>query len=73
MEKRTLAFQFDEAAYEHIQKVKKDRGYSTEGEVVGDSLRIQEALQSEEKQGFNQILVRNPRTRETRILTFPGR
>lgn len=67
----TFSLPFDEAAYEHIQKVKQDDGYNTLGEVVSDSLRIQAALRSEREKGFEQILVRNPRTREMRILNFP--
>ena len=65
---------FDEAAYRHISKLKEeDPKYNTLGDVVSDSLRIQDALRSEEKQGFDQILVRNRRTREIRILDFPER
>ncbi len=66
---------FDEAAYRHISKLKEEdpTKYNTLGDVVSDSLRIQDALRSEEKQGFDQILVRNRRTREIRILYFPGR
>ncbi len=68
---KSVTFEFDDAAVEHIEEVRKDRGYKSAGEVVSDSLRIQKALQSEKKQGFNQILMRNPRTSEMRILTFP--
>lgn len=76
MDKNTgnaFSLPLDESAYEHIQKVKQDDGYNTLGDVVSDSLRIQDALRSEKKKGFDQILVRNPRTREMRILNFPGR
>ena len=68
MAKREVVLRFDEAAYQYIQEVKRDRGYSTVGEVVSDSLRIQKALRSEKGKGYRDILVHDPRTHKTKIL-----
>jgi hypothetical protein len=42
------------------------------GEAVRESLQISRALQSQANQGFSEIVVRNPETKEERVIVVPA-
>lgn len=66
-----VIFSFDERSYESLQQM-KDRGrFSSMGEAVRESLQISRALQSQASQGFSEIVVRNPETKEERVIVVP--
>jgi hypothetical protein len=67
-----VVFSFDERSYDSLQQI-KDRGrFSSLGEAVRDSLQISRALQSQASQGFSEIVVRNPETKEERVIVVPN-
>ena len=67
-----VVFSFDERSYDSLQKI-KDRGrFSSMGEAVKESLQISRALQSQASQGFSEIVVRNPETKEERVIVVPN-
>jgi hypothetical protein len=67
-----VVFSFDERSYDSLQQI-KDRGrFSSMGEVVKESLQISRALQSQASQGFSEIVVRNPETKEERVIVVPN-
>jgi hypothetical protein len=41
------------------------------GEAVRESHQISRALQSQAQQGFSEIVVRNPETKEERVIVVP--
>ena len=41
-------------------------------DTVRESLQISRALQSQAGQGFTEVMVRNPETREERVLVIPA-
>ena len=40
-------------------------------EAVRESLSVNRALQNQAKQGFTEIVVRNPETKEERVMVLP--
>jgi hypothetical protein len=67
-----VVFSFDERSYDSLQQI-KDRGrFSSMGEAVKESLQISRALQSQASQGFSEIVVRNPETKEERVIVVPN-
>jgi Arc/MetJ-type ribon-helix-helix transcriptional regulator len=67
-----VVFSFDERSYDSLQQI-KDRGrFSSMGEAVRESLQISRALQSQASQGFSEIVVRNPETKEERLIVVPN-
>ena len=67
-----VVFSFDERSYDSLQQI-KDRGrFSSMGEAVRESLQISRALQSQASQGFSEIVVRNPETKEERVNVVPN-
>ena len=67
-----VVFSFDERSYDSLQQI-KDRGrFSSLGEAVRESLQISRALQSQASQGFSEIVVRNPETKEERVIVVPN-
>ena len=67
-----VVFSFDERSLESLQKLKDQGRFSSMGEVVRESLQISRALQSQVNQGFIEIVVRNPETKEERVIVIPN-
>jgi hypothetical protein len=67
-----VIFSFDERSLESLQKIKDQGRFSSMGEAVRESLQISRALQSQANQGFSEIVVRNPETKEERVIVIPA-
>jgi hypothetical protein len=67
-----VVFSFDERSLESLQKIKEQGRFTSMGEAVRESLQISRALQSQATQGFSEIVVRNPETREERVIVVPA-
>ena len=68
---RRLVFTFDERSLESLEKLKQQGRFSSLADAVRQSLQISKALQSQGEQGFKEVVVRNPRTEEERVLVIP--
>jgi prolyl-tRNA editing enzyme YbaK/EbsC (Cys-tRNA(Pro) deacylase) len=66
-----VVFSFDARSLESLQKIKEHGRYTSMGEAVRESLQISRALQSQANQGFSEIVVRNPETKEERVIVVP--
>jgi prolyl-tRNA editing enzyme YbaK/EbsC (Cys-tRNA(Pro) deacylase) len=66
-----VVFSFDARSLESLQKIKEQGRYTSMGEAVRESLQISRALQSQANQGFSEIVVRNPETKEERVIVVP--
>ncbi len=66
-----VVFSFDERSLESLQKIKQQGHFMSMGEAVRESLQISRALQSQANQGFSEIVVRNPETKEERVIVIP--
>lgn len=67
-----VVFSFDERSLESLQKIKEQGRFASMGEAVRESLQISRALQSQANQGFSEIVVRNPDTKEERVIVVPA-
>lgn len=65
---KKLTFEFDENAVKALDEIQRSGGYDGLGTVVGESLGVRAAMQELEKEGYSQVLVRNPRTNRMRQL-----
>jgi len=66
-----VIFSFDERSLDSLQKIKEQGRFASMGEAVRESLQISRALQSQAQQGFSEIVVRNPDTKEERVIVVP--
>ena len=67
-----VVFTFDERSLESLQKLKEQGRFASMGETVRESLQISRALQNQASQGFREIVVRNPETKEERVIIVPA-
>ncbi len=70
--KRRVVFTFDERSLEGLDQITKQGHYSSMAETVRDSLTINRALHSQAEEGFTQVVVRNPKTGEERVIIIPS-
>jgi len=68
---KRLVFTFDERSLESLEKIKKDGRFSSLADTVRQSLQVSKALQSQKQQGFREVIVRNPKTGEERVVVIP--
>lgn len=68
---RRVVFTFDERSLDSLERLTKEGNYSSMADAVRDSLRLRWALQRQAEQGFVEIVVRNPKTKEEKILVIP--
>jgi Arc/MetJ-type ribon-helix-helix transcriptional regulator len=69
---RRVVFSFDERSLESLQKIREQGRFASMGEAVRESLQISKALQSQAHQGFSEIVVRNPETKQERVIVIPA-
>ena len=67
-----VVFTCDERSLESLQKLKEQGRFASMGETVRESLQISRALQNQASQGFREIVVRNPETKEERVIIVPA-
>jgi hypothetical protein len=67
-----VVFSFDERSLESLQRIREQGQYNSMGEAVRESLQISRALQSQASQGYSEIVVRNPETKEERVIIIPA-
>jgi hypothetical protein len=71
MANQRMIFTFDERGVDNLKKMQAEGHYPSMATVVRDSLRISRALQQQAAEGFSEILVRNPKTGEARVIVAP--
>ena len=70
-EKTRVVFTFNQNSLAALEEIKENGNYSTLAETVHDSLQITRTLQKLAQRGYRQIIVRDPKTDEERLLTIP--
>ena len=68
---KRVVFSFDERSYDSLEQMKKEGRFATLAEAVRQALRVSRAFQSQGKQGFTEVVVRNPETGDERVLVIP--
>ena len=68
---RRVVFTFDQRSLDSLERLRKQGNYSSMADAVRDSLRLRRAQQQQAEQGFVELVVRNPKTGDERILVNP--
>jgi hypothetical protein len=66
-----VVFTFDDRSYVALKELTERCGFSSMGEAVRESLKIALALQSQNEQGFTEVVARSPGTSDERVLVIP--
>lgn len=67
--KRVL-FSFDPRNYQTLQDLAATGAFTSTADAVRGAVQVARVLQSYAKQGFTEVVVRNPQTREERVLVL---
>ncbi len=63
-----IMFTFDERSLNTLKRIREAGHYNSMATAVRDSIRIRRTLQQQAAEGFTEIVVRNPRTGEARVI-----
>ncbi len=69
---KRVAFTFDERSLNTLENMTEEGNFSSMADTVRESLQISRALQAQMKQGFTEVIVRNPETGEERVVIIPS-
>lgn len=69
---RRVIFTFDDRSLESLEKITERGKFSSMADSVRESLQISHALQSQAQQGYSEVVVRNPETKEERVIVIPN-
>ena len=65
---KRIVFTFDERTRKMLEDLKIDGHYKSLSEVVKDALRIKNGLHAQSKQGYTEIIVRDPKTNKEKVM-----
>ena len=68
---KRVVFSFDERSLASLEELTKQGRFPSMAETVRDSLQITRALQLQAEQGFKEVILRNPDTKEERVIVIP--
>jgi len=71
MSKR-IVFTFDERSLGSLQHVKEKGGFSSLGTAVRESILINQELHDQASEGFSEVVLRNPKTKQEKTLVIPS-
>jgi hypothetical protein len=69
---RRIMVTFDESSSEALNKLTERGKFSSTAAAVRKSLEVTDALQQQVSEGFTEIVVRNPKTNQQKIMVIPG-
>lgn len=69
---KRVVFNFDEQSLKRLQSIAKDLNYKSPAGVVGDAVAVFDAIAKTHKQGFTELVVRNPNTNKEREIILGG-
>ena len=65
-------FTFDERSLDSLEKLKEHARFDSLAEAVRNSLQVARALQQQKEQGYTEVVVRNPESKEERVVVIPN-
>ncbi len=68
--KRVL-FTFDPRSYANLKELTEQGEYASMADTVRDSLQTTHALQTQAGHGFTEVVLRNPKTSQERVIVIP--
>jgi hypothetical protein len=72
MPKKRVVFTFDERSLDSLEKLKELARFDSLAEAVRNSLQVARALQQQKEQGYTEVVVRNPDSKEERVVVIPN-
>ncbi len=69
--KRVL-FTFDSRSYANLKELTEQGAFASMADTVRDSLQTTRALHSQAKHGFTELVLRNPDTKQERVVIIPS-
>ncbi len=70
--KKRVVFSFDERSLESLETLRERARLGSLADVVRNSLQVSRALQQQKELGYSEFIVRNPDTKEERVLIIPN-
>jgi Arc/MetJ-type ribon-helix-helix transcriptional regulator len=67
-----VLFSFDERSLDSLKRLTEQGRFSSMADTVRKSLQVSRALQAQAEQGFTEVVVRNPETKEERVVVIPN-
>jgi len=67
-----VVFTFDERSLASLKEIVEQGHFPSMAEAVREALSINRALQSQAKQGFTEVVVRDPETKQERVMVLPS-
>jgi hypothetical protein len=67
-----VVFTFDESSLETLKQVQEQGAFSSMGTAVRDAVELTDVLQDQVKNGFTEVIVRNPQTNQEKTLVVPS-
>jgi len=67
-----VVFTCDDRSLESLKEITEQGHFASMAESVRESLQINRALQKQAKSGFSEVVVRNPKTNEERVIVIPS-
>ncbi|MDP8981170.1 MAG: hypothetical protein M3O35_11320 [Acidobacteriota bacterium] len=69
---KRIVFSFDDRSLDSLERVKEKGGFQSLGTAVRESIQINQVLHDEASEGFTEVVVRNPKTRQEKTLIIPS-
>ncbi|KQR33139.1 hypothetical protein [Deinococcus sp. Leaf326] len=67
----TVLFMFDDGSFGALSQMTTEGNYADPADTLRESLQINATFMTQAKQGFTEVIVRNPRTGDERTLEIP--
>jgi hypothetical protein len=71
-QKKRVVFTFGERSFQSLEEIKENAKFDSLADTVRGSLAVSRALQQQAKQGFTEVVVRNPENKEERVIVIPN-
>jgi predicted ATPase len=69
---KRIVFTFDEKSLGSLEQVKKRGKFSSLGTAVRESIQINQELHDQAAEGFSEVVVRNPKTKQEKTIVIPS-
>jgi hypothetical protein len=69
---KRVIFSFDDRSLTNLEDLTNQGNFKSMGEAVRESVEVNQALQHHASEGFSEIIVRNPKTKEERVIVVPA-
>jgi hypothetical protein len=69
---KRIMITFDERSSDTLNRITEQGKFSSTAATVRNSLDVTSALQQQAAQGFTEVVVRNPKTNQEKIVVIPG-